>query len=283
MTQRIKYLYAFSVNKADPKKKVGKTYPVSMKREAESWVNRSGYHGYVETVPYLKRSSELKIRELWILKNVNVNNFFHRHYFTISIIIDNYKGNQPYHDLNHLIGVGYLIEQLIEHNYTLDNPALRENERELILAGLLHDFNHLGSSNDSQNIAEALKGIGFFLRKMRGGTYPTFNFDLVAMAIGFTEYDFDNPNPEPPTNPFHKRVFEIIRDADQLYASYFFNKEIYDGLKKEICPRINLDPALFKARNIEYVKNLKLHTAHANTLYNEVKKDVIYKHNLMEI
>ena len=144
MAEKIKYLYGFSINKADPKTRVGKTFLASESKLANSWVNRKGFHGYVENIRYLKRSSELKIQDLWILQNPDVSYFFHRNFYTISIVIDNYKGNQPYHDLNHLIGVGFLTEKLISLTDTLRIPELRTHEKSLVLAGLLHDFNHKG-------------------------------------------------------------------------------------------------------------------------------------------
>lgn len=191
---------------------------------------------------------------LWIMKDIRLESFIESRIGLILTVLRNNDSNQPYHDINHLIGVSYLASQVI---YTGEDY---DAQFDLMTAGMLHDFCHAGLKPDSENISYTIKCIV--------ETLDT-DYDWRDDLIKETEYNFNNPLPDV------SDLGKILRDADQLYSSYFFNEDILIGLYKEIggdsIPK-------FIERNIEYVSNLPLYTDKAKEVNEKILPDVIGKH-----
>ena len=188
------------------------------------------------------------MENIWILLDERLNNFYQEYKIIIDWVIDNNKTDAPYHDTNHLIGVGYLAW------------LLSGEDRNTTYAGLLHDFCYARKKPDFLNIHSTLDSIS-----------RIYHIDKeVKSLIEESEYQFTNPLPKGISD-----LGKYLRDADQLYSSYFFNDRILKGLMEELGGSNEVE---FLIRNIEYVSDLPLFTEEAKQLDYEILPFVIKEH-----
>ena len=102
--------------------------------------------------------------------------------------------------------------------------------------------------------------------------------DEIISIVKATVYDFAHPFPEL-THPQD----QFIRDADQLYASVFFDEDVYRGLEAEVGPKVNCRGEAFLKRNIEYVKNNRFYTDKAREIFNEYLPRCLEQHQTILI
>lgn len=183
--------------------------------------------------------------------------FFNR-YGKMMQWVEKHNVGRPYHSTRHLIGVGLLTGYLLS-NLEPSNYGLSEKDFEsTVIAGLVHDFCHLGEKDDWKNIEYALQQLeqlGFWRE------FPTANKAMITLLVGFTHYNFDEPFPQYPGGTGMRYLFGIIRDADQLYAMSYLDADIFNGLYQEIGIRFGQSREEFTKRNIEYISNLMFYTA----------------------
>lgn len=187
-------------------------------------------------------------KDIWILEDKGLIDFYHQNKRMVDWVIEHNETSAPYHDTNHLIGVGYLAW------------LLSDKDKDITLAALLHDFNYARKKPDLLNISHTLDRVL--------GLYHIDN--KIKNLISETEF---NPN-----IPLPKDVSDggrYVRDADQLYSSYFFNDKISNGLMEEFG---QTDKIKFIIRNINYVSDLPLYTTEAKELSTKILPSVIRSH-----
>lgn len=136
-------------------------------------------------------------------------------------ILKHNKSNlAPYHNLNHLLTFTAAVSEIMQAENHLDN------EKELLLAGIFHDFNHsAGETSDVFNIMDAKKGVVDFLTQQKN---ISVNIGLIFSLLDATQY------------PYIIEVDEltkeqaIMRDADlfQVLQSNWIHQCLY-GLSQE--------------------------------------------------
>jgi len=175
----------------------------------------------------------------------------------------------PYHDTQHLIGVAYLLWYLC-----LNDPEYAEHKAELIIAGLLHDFNYRRDHDDMVNIVETCRDIEPFFEK-----FPQYNQELVMRIITFTYFSFDGEK-----NPFiaefnqYGLLESAIREADSLYGTFFFDTILFEGLYEEIGKRFQQTYQHFITRNIRFVASTQFTRRSFKQLHDYVVETCIAMH-----
>lgn len=109
----------------------------------------------------------------------------------------------PYHNLRHMLHVTWLCYQACLYYKAQEDFEMR-SRRALMLAGLIHDFDHIGKAGDDHvNILRAQQGLRLHL-------HPDDEdlFDEVNGYIGITEYPYLQPTKDLPL------MAQILRDAD---------------------------------------------------------------------
>lgn len=98
-------------------------------------------------------------------------------------ILKNNKSNlAPYHNLNHLLTFTAAVSEIMKAENHLDN------EKELLLAAIFHDFNHsAGETSDVFNIMAAKKGVIEFLEKEEG---ISVDVGLIFSLLDATQYPY---------------------------------------------------------------------------------------------
>lgn len=184
--------------------------------------------------------------DVWILKDERIKKFYDDYKTHIDYIMDNNKSVMPYHDTNHLIGVGYIMDRIF------GCPPVG------VIAGLYHDFNHIGYTPDYINIENTLN------------TLPSYVTPVIKSIIRGSEYDPKDPSPYINDHDIVGWCIKRLRDADQLYGIVFGMYDcIEDGLYKEIGG--NMSPEEFRKRNVLYHKNLKFYTNTAGYIRDNFK------------
>lgn len=177
------------------------------------------------------------------LDNIDTMPFFEQYDALIQFVIKTNKTVGSYHNTHHLIGVAWLAYVLSEFT------AVRTRQRELITAALFHDYHHPAGYDDVSNIAATLKAMddsGIWDSKL----IPSRRAD-VEFIIQQTQWPL-------PDNLELTREGEILRDADQLYATYFFDLTLSERLFSELGPRFNCTlRSEWLGRNIDYILSLR--------------------------
>lgn len=154
----------------------------------------------------------------------------------------------PYHNLFHSFCVAsncYLIAQ----DEKLDTTQIKE----LVIAGLFHDFNHSqGKLSDEANVKEAIKQFEKCSKEDKEST------KRISRIIEVTQYPYVIPNKDLSLQE------KIIRDADMLqpFEKNYIQQVIVGLLMEE------LDMTMEKALDaqIKFMKNMK---AEFNTEYSK--------------
>lgn len=169
------------------------------------------------------------------------NDFFQEYNDIIRFVTATNTPGGSYHSTHHLIGVAWLT-------YVLAKSGGGEIYPPLIYAALLHDYNHSASYDDAVNIENTIRDV-----KKSGALlhiYPKYH-DETLRLIGDTIW----PLPE-------GRDIDLpagmLRDADQIYATYFLNAELSQRLFSELGPRFGVsDYGVWLKRNIDYGVSLR--------------------------
>jgi len=155
-----------------------------------------------------------------------------------------HMGPETYHNTRHLIGVAFL------------GYYLTGGERITVLAAFIHDFRYINQQPDAVNIAHSLAQAeeeGFFALPVVNAADADVR---IRKAVEATEYDFAHPMPE------NLDAWQYsLRDADQLYATVFFDVDVYQGLEAEVGPKVNVRGMAFLQRNAQYVMQDRLYTS----------------------
>lgn len=191
------------------------------------------------------------------------------------ILKENPSGDLPYHSSLHMYEVAYLAHTLLCHEMASDEQCYhgqRENlERQVICAGLWHDFNHSGGYYvDSVNIRDARAAFNNYhenhpeLKVHRGS---------VVRLIEITEYPFKHV-PE-------TLVEKCIRDADLLYCSM----PPYSGQRLHLLwtewSKHNKENSgtfdEFVVRNEKFLEEMVFYTEAAKSIFRGIKDTAILK------
>ncbi|MEK7464174.1 MAG: hypothetical protein AAB617_00120 [Patescibacteria group bacterium] len=127
----------------------------------------------------------------------------------------------PYHNFRYVCHVMWLCYQACI--YYIDKLTPRQM-RNLLIAGLFHDFNHTGEGGlDSVNIARALEGLREHL-----APEDVDHFEDIAAIIRWTEFPYKTPSEE------IGLLGQIVRDADRSQAmSTAWIQQVIIGLSEE--------------------------------------------------
>ena len=158
----------------------------------------------------------------------------------INFVIATNRPGGSYHSTHHLIGVAWIA-------FMLAKAGGGEIWPPLIYAALLHDYNHAASYDDAVNIANTISSV-----KESGALdviYPKWR-DETLRLIGDTIW----PLPE---GHHIDLPAGLLRDADQIYATYFLTRELSERLFEELGPRFGVsDYGQWLKRNIDYGMSL---------------------------
>jgi hypothetical protein len=178
------------------------------------------------------------------LDNVDTMPFFERYSVPIDFVIKTNKTVGSYHNTHHLIGVAWLVYVLSELN------GVREQQDALVIAALFHDYHHPAGYDDVVNIDTTLNAMassGFWDNNQH---LPCLRTDAESI-IRQTQWPL-------PDNLQLTREGELLRDADQLYATYFFDLTLSERLFSELGPRFGCTSrSEWLARNVEYALSLR--------------------------
>lgn len=223
----------------------------------------------------------------------------------VNKVVSENMTSHKYHDTKHLVGsalLAFVISAESECRAAMQfgltglggtkfmsvvRPHSEQTVR-LTIAMLFHDFCYLGDKDDQINLSYS-KGRfrGFysenkiiFNRIAEATNWKTKNvIKSIEKCIEHTLYDFDNPYPEVNGCTLDDIMdFTFIRDIDQLYASVYFNKEMFDKLYHDIGMRFDFSREEFIQRNIEYYKNLMFYTTVIEGIFNDITSTVIKEH-----
>lgn len=183
--------------------------------------------------------------------------------------------SSKYHDSRHLVGCSFLMFSLYCEKYGFSQNAIN-----LSTAMLFHDFNYKSSPVDIENIDNSILGLEKVFDNKE--LFSVIGIDItrlqrVKQLIYYTEYNFDYPFPTCPNND--DLNWSWMRDIDQLYASFYFDENIFNGLYQDIGVRFGISYTDFIERNKDYCKKVKFYTPHLVQVFDSVLPLVLAKHD----
>ena len=155
----------------------------------------------------------------------------------------------PYHNVRHMLHV--LWESYEGGLYMgLD----KEQMRELLIAALMHDYNHLGrKASDDENISRAIQGLNDNVLKE-----DLRILEFIHDAIKATQFPYVIDSDRCTI------VQKILRDADQ--AQTFSNVWI-QSIRYDLSKELEITPKKMLEFQIPYLKGLKFHTVWGETKF----------------
>lgn len=143
-----------------------------------------------------------------------------KHYFR-AVFFDAPNVNAPYHNFRHMVHVLYLCYDACL--FYADKLTPREM-RNLLIAALVHDFDHTGDSyDDAVNIKRAINGLFFHL-----ADEDIDDFDNISYIVRCTQFPYELPSDK------ISLLGQIIRDADlsQNFSVAWIQQVVF-GLSEE--------------------------------------------------
>ena len=194
------------------------------------------------------------------LSYINTNQLLKK---TLGYIIDTNNANHnPYHNFDHNLHVANLTYKLTKHVSVTDNE-----KKNLIIAGLFHDYNHSGGvhKDDALNIKYAIIGFNEFYNHNET-LFNNGDKKEIITLIYSTKYPIDNDK------LIITPSIKIIRDADMLYTfTAPFFQSIILGLAKEF--NITISDRIIQ--QIKFINNLKFNTDFGTFIWNTSKDDLL--------
>lgn len=182
-----------------------------------------------------------------VLDDVDTMLFFEQYGDLIEFVIKTNKTVGSYHNTHHLIGVAWLTYVLSELS------EIRSRQYALVTAALFHDYHHPAGYDDVVNIDTTLQAMD------KSGIWGSI---LLSQRRADIEFIIRQTQWPLPNDLALTREGELLRDADQLYATYFFDLTLSERLFSELGPRFGCTSrADWLARNVEYALSLR------NTFY----------------
>lgn len=177
------------------------------------------------------------------LDDVDTMPFFEQYDALIQFVTKTNKTVGSYHNTHHLIGVAWLTYVLSELT------GVRTHQRALVTAALFHDYHHPAGYDDVSNISATLKAMD------DSGIWDS---KLISPRRADVEFIIRQTQWPLPDNLQLTREGELLRDADQLYATYFFDLTLSERLFSELGPRFGCTSrSEWLVRNVEYALSLR--------------------------
>lgn len=179
----------------------------------------------------------------------------------------------PYHNPAHCRWVAGMALVIFRGLTGHCGGGMKDPAIAVVIAGLLHDYDHMGGAHrsDSENIELAVKG----LNEVRKIIVKRHGEDIATEAeklIRVTEFPFTHE----PTTPGEK----AIRDADVLYSfSRDGARAIMEDLREEMSLKLGRDISyaeMYKGQ-ASFYEAVKFHTNYSRYLVAQLKDDVLVK------
>lgn len=148
------------------------------------------------------------------------------HYFRV-LFFKSQNIRHPYHNLRHMLHVAWLCHDAIGFYWGTPSKLTPRVARDLLIAALLHDFDHSGQfGNDDLNIERAVRG---FRKHVAPVDEP--HADRIVRIIRASEFPHKETGPEDPEEDL---AIDILRDADVSQAlSVAWLQQVIVGLAGE--------------------------------------------------
>lgn len=178
----------------------------------------------------------------------------------LRFVMNHNKSNlAPYHNLNHMLTVVKHCYRAMDYIDMLDDKYCES----LLVAALLHDFNHsMGRRDDAYNVAQAKIGLEIFVKY---NTSVEFDLEFLNSILDATQYPYiikgDDLN-----------VYQaIIRDADLMQiAEPDWISHVILGLVEEM--HYPLKELMVGERN--FLKAMEFHSAYGKMMQSTFGKFV---------
>lgn len=194
-----------------------------------------------------------------------------KHYFKI-VVTKARNLTKPYHNFRHMFYVVCTCFEACQYYLVKTEGHSRIKVRNLLIAGMFHDFDHSGVvGHDDLEIERALRGL-----KKHILPEDLAEYEAIAVLIRATEYPYKTHAKELSLEG------QILRDADLSQAlSEVWMQQILFGLSQEM----NLTPLEMLRTQESFLANLKFNTVWAKERFNPevVQSKIAEVRGLLEI
>lgn len=201
------------------------------------------------------------------LKGYDVDDFLHRWKKELSLLESTCSEDQkcPYHNFSHALGVGMIMEKLLEGS---DKFSVSEKHR-AVIAGIYHDFKYGCDKDDNVNIRTTIDSFMFNGQSVLGHAVDR---DFVCTIITQTRYPY---KPEDPQTDLGK----LLRDADRLYGLVFSSTQMVNRLYLALGHKLGVYYLSdFVERNIKFLEEFECFSQQGKKLYDQTVQQAIDIH-----
>lgn len=204
---------------------------------------------------------------LFGLKGYDVDDFLHRWKKELSLLESTCTEDPkcPYHGYSHSVGVGMIMEKLLEGS---DKFPVSEKHRGVI-AGIYHDFKYNGDKDGRVNIRITIDN---FMLNGEGVSFDWIERDGINAIISETRYPY---KPDDVLTDLGK----LLRDADRLYGLVFSSTQMVNRLYLALGHKLGIYYLNdFVERNINFLEEFVCFSEEGKKIYDQTVHQAIDIH-----
>lgn len=204
---------------------------------------------------------------LFGLKGYDVDDFLHRWKKELSLLESTCSEDPkcPYHGYSHSVGVGMIMEKLLEGS---DKFSVSEKHR-AVIAGIYHDFKYGCDNVDNVNIRTTIDSFMFKGQLILGHAVDR---DFVCTIIAQTRYPY---KPDDVLTELGK----LLRDADRLYGLVFSSTQMVNRLYLALGHKLGVYYLNdFVERNINFLEEFVCFSKEGKKIYDQTVHQAIDIH-----
>ena len=204
---------------------------------------------------------------LFGLKGYDVEDFLHRWKKELSLFesVCSEDSKCPYHNFSHGVGVGMIMEKLLENN----NDFGMGTKRLGVIAGIYHDFQYGCNKDDDINVRNTMAD---FLLNGKGVLSSLVDREVVTTIIVQTRYPY---KPDDILTDLGK----LLRDADRLYGLVFSSTQMVNRLYLALGHKLGVYYLSdFVERNIKFLEEFECFSQQGKKLYDQTVQQAISVH-----
>ena len=204
---------------------------------------------------------------LFGLKGYDVDDFLRRWKKELSLLESNCSEDPkcPYHNFSHAVGVGMIMEKLLEGS---DKFSVTEKDRGLV-AAIYHDFLYAGHKDDAENIKITTDS---FMLNGEGVSFNWIERDAINTIISETRYPY---RPDDVLTDLGK----LLRDADRLYGLVFSSTQMVNRLYLALGHKLGIYYLNdFVERNINFLEEFECFSEEGKKIYDQTVHQAIDIH-----
>jgi hypothetical protein len=181
--------------------------------------------------------------------------------------INNPSGQLPYHNNEHMYNVARVAYELYCEDHVIDGNFAIAEARVLIVAGLIHDYDHSGGKQpDNENIKRHVSKVSYLAKRGLIENFSEEDWKGVKQLIRSTEFPHKD-------REWHD-LQDYIRDADFMYSLEIHSlRPIMHGISEELTHKLGrvMEPAEFIVAQRKFLGEVRMYSQPGQRIWGKAR------------